>query len=185
MKITKTAIPDVLIFEPTVHGDSRGYFMETFRLNDFSDAGDSLNFVQDNQSKSSQGTLRGLHYQLNFPQGKLVRVLSGEVFDVAVDIRKNSPTFGQWVGELLSAENHKQLWVPPGFAHGFYVTSESAELSYKCTEYYHPEDDHSLLWNDSSIAIEWPLVSNSPLLSDKDKNAKTLQEAALFENQIK
>ena len=182
MKITKTAIPDVLIFEPTVHGDSRGYFMETFRLNDFSDAGDSLNFVQDNQSKSSQGTLRGLHYQLNFPQGKLVRVLSGEVFDVAVDIRKNSPTFGQWVGELLSAENHKQLWVPPGFAHGFYVTSESAELSYKCTEYYHPEDDHSLLWNDSSIAIEWPLVSDSPLLSNKDQNAKTLQQAALFEN---
>lgn len=182
MKITKTAIPEVLVFQPTVHGDSRGYFMETFRLNDFNDAGDSLNFVQDNQSKSSQGTLRGLHYQLNFPQGKLVRVLSGEVFDVAVDIRKNSPTFGQWVGELLSADNRKQLWVPPGFAHGFYVTSESAELSYKCTEYYHPEDDHSLLWNDSSIAIDWPLVSESPLLSDKDKNAKTLQEAALFEN---
>lgn len=182
MKITKTVIPEVMVFEPTVHGDSRGYFMETFRLNDFSDAGDSLNFVQDNQSKSSQGTLRGLHYQLNFPQGKLVRVLSGEVFDVAVDIRKNSPTFGQWVGELLSADNHKQLWVPPGFAHGFYVTSESAELSYKCTEYYHPEDDHSLLWNDSSIAIVWPLVSDSPLLSDKDKNAKILQEAALFEN---
>jgi|TARA_B110000879_G_scaffold142705_1_gene185622 dTDP-4-dehydrorhamnose 3,5-epimerase len=182
MKITKTAIPDVLIFEPTVHGDSRGYFMETFRLADFADAGDALNFVQDNQSKSSQGTLRGLHYQLNFPQGKLVRVLSGEVFDVAVDIRKNSPTFGQWVGELLSAENYKQLWVPPGFAHGFYVTSESAELSYKCTEYYHPEDDHSLLWNDSSIAIEWPLVSDSPLLSNKDQNAKTLQQAALFEN---
>ena len=111
-----------------------------------------------------------------------MRVLSGEVFDVAVDIRKNSPTFGQWVGELLSAENHKQLWVPPGFAHGFYVTSESAELSYKCTEYYHPEDDHSLLWNDSSIAIEWPLVSDSPLLSNKDQNAKTLQQAALFEN---
>jgi dTDP-4-dehydrorhamnose 3,5-epimerase len=182
MKITKTAIPEVLVFEPTVHGDSRGYFMETFRLNDFNDAGDSLNFVQDNQSKSSQGTLRGLHYQLNFPQGKLVRVLSGEVFDVAVDIRKSSPTFGQWVGELLSADNHKQLWVPPGFAHGFYVTSESAELSYKCTEYYHPEDDNSLLWNDSSIAIQWPLVTDSPLLSDKDKNAKTLLQAALFEN---
>ena len=182
MKITRTSIPEVLVFEPTVHGDSRGYFMETFRLADFADAGDALNFVQDNQSKSSQGTLRGLHYQLNFPQGKLVRVLSGEVFDVAVDIRKNSPTFGQWVGELLSAENHKQLWVPPGFAHGFYVTSESAELSYKCTEYYHPEDDHSLLWNDSSIAIEWPLVSDSPLLSNKDQNAKTLQQAALFEN---
>ncbi|MFT6296468.1 MAG: dTDP-4-dehydrorhamnose 3,5-epimerase [Glaciecola sp.] len=182
MKIAKTAIPEVLVFEPTVHGDSRGYFMETFRLDHFVDAGDALNFVQDNQSKSSQGTLRGLHYQLNFPQGKLVRVLAGEVFDVAVDIRKNSSTFGQWVGELLSAENNKQLWVPPGFAHGFYVTSDSAELSYKCTEYYHPEDDHSLLWNDSSIAIEWPLVSDSPLLSDKDNNAKTLQQAAIFEN---
>ena len=182
MKITKTAIPEVLIFEPTLHGDSRGYFMETFRLNDFVDAGDSLNFVQDNQSKSSQGTLRGLHYQLKFPQGKLVRVLSGEVFDVAVDIRKSSPTFGQWVGELLSAENHKQLWVPPGFAHGFYVTSESAELSYKCTEYYHPEDDNSLLWNDSTLAIQWPLVTDAPLLSDKDINAKTLRHAALFVN---
>ena len=156
--------------------------METFRLADFADAGDALNFVQDNQSKSSQGTLRGLHYQLNFPQGKLVRVLSGEVFDVAVDIRENSPTFGQWVGELLSAANHKQLWVPPGFAHGFYVTSEFAELSYKCTQYYHPEDDHSLLWNDPVIAIQWPLISGSPLLSDKDQNAKTLQQAAIFEN---
>lgn len=182
MKITETALPGVLVFEPTVHGDNRGYFMETFRLSDFVDAGSSLNFVQDNQSKSSQGTLRGLHYQLNFPQGKLVRVLSGEVFDVAVDIRKNSPTFGQWVGELLSAENNKQLWVPPGFAHGFYVTSETAELSYKCTEYYHPEDDHSLLWNDSSIGIKWPLVSVSPLLSEKDKNAKALLDAAIFEN---
>lgn len=156
--------------------------METFRLADFAEAGDALNFVQDNQSKSSQGTLRGLHYQLNFPQGKLVRVISGEVFDVAVDIRENSPTFGQWVGELLSAANHKQLWVPPGFAHGFYVTSEFAELSYKCTQYYHPEDDHSLLWNDPVIAIQWPLISGSPLLSDKDQNAKTLQQAAIFEN---
>ena len=182
MKITKTSIPEVLVFEPTVHGDSRGYFMETFRLADFAEAGDALNFMQDNQSKSSQGTLRGLHYQLNFPQGKLVRVLSGEVFDVAVDIRENSPTFGQWVGELLSAANHKQLWVPPGFAHGFYVTSEFAELSYKCTQYYHPEDDHSLLWNDPVIAIQWPLISGSPLLSDKDQNAKTLQQAAIFEN---
>ncbi|MFK7863209.1 MAG: dTDP-4-dehydrorhamnose 3,5-epimerase [Pseudohongiellaceae bacterium] len=181
MKILKTAIPDVLVFEPTLHGDSRGYFMETFRLSNFDSKAKPLNFVQDNQSKSSRGTLRGLHYQLNFPQGKLVRVLSGEVFDVAVDIRKSSPTFGQWVGELLSAENHKQLWVPAGFAHGFYVTSESAELSYKCTEYYHPEDDHSLLWNDKSLNIEWPLVSDSPLLSEKDKNAKSLSEAALFD----
>ncbi len=181
MKITPTAIPDVLVFEPTLHGDARGYFMETFRLSHFGDRGIDCNFVQDNQSKSSRGTLRGLHYQLIFPQGKLVRVLSGEVFDVAVDIREGSPTFGKWVGELLSADNNKQLWVPPGFAHGFYVTSESAELSYKCTEYYHPEDDHSLLWNDPALAIDWPLVSDSALLSDKDKNAKPLSAAPLFQ----
>jgi dTDP-4-dehydrorhamnose 3,5-epimerase len=184
MKITPTAIPDVLVFEPTLHGDERGYFMETFRLSHFGDRGIICNFVQDNQSKSSLGTLRGLHYQLNFPQGKLVRVLSGEVFDVAVDIRKGSATFGKWVGELLSAANNKQLWVPPGFAHGFYVTSDSAELSYKCTEYYHPEDDHSLLWNDPALAIDWPLVSESPLLSDKDKNAKPLSAAALFQGLV-
>jgi len=184
MKITPTAIPSVVVFEPTVHGDSRGYFMETFRLSHFSDMGIGCNFVQDNQSKSSIGTLRGLHYQLNYPQGKLVRVLSGEVFDVAVDMRAKSPTFGQWVGELLSAQNSKQLWVPPGFAHGFYVTSDSAELSYKCTEYYHPEDDHSLLWNDPALAINWPLVDESPLLSDKDKNAKPLESAPRFEFDI-
>ena len=182
MKITPTAIPYVLVFQPTLHGDERGYFMETFRLSHFSERGIDCNFVQDNQSKSSVGTLRGLHYQLNFPQGKLVRVLSGEVFDVAVDIREGSPTFGKWVGELLSAENNKQLWVPPGFAHGFYVTSPSAELSYKCTEYYHPEDDHSLLWNDPALAIDWPLLSETPLLSDKDKNAKPLSAAALFKS---
>ena len=158
--------------------------METFRLSHFSDMGIGCNFVQDNQSKSSIGTLRGLHYQLNYPQGKLVRVLSGEVFDVAVDMRAKSPTFGQWVGELLSAQNSKQLWVPPGFAHGFYVTSDSAELSYKCTEYYHPEDDHSLLWNDPALAINWPLVDESPLLSDKDKNAKPLESAPRFEFDI-
>lgn len=181
MKITKTPIPEVLLFEPTLHGDDRGYFMETFRLSHFSEVGHDLNFVQDNQSKSSQGTLRGLHYQLKFPQGKLVRVLSGEVFDVAVDIRRNSPTFGKWVGEFLSAENHKQLWVPPGFAHGFYVTSETAELSYKCTEYYHPEDDYSLQWNDCEIEVVWPLLTETPLLSDKDKNAPSLKDAELFD----
>lgn len=181
MKITATAIPDVLLFEPPVFGDERGYFLETFRESHFKEQGIELSFVQDNQSKSGQGILRGLHYQLKFPQGKLVRVLSGEIFDVAVDIRKSSPTFGQWVGETLSAENKKQLWVPPGFAHGFYVSSESAEISYKCTEYYHPEDDHSLLWNDAELNISWPLVTPQPQLSDKDRTAKTLATAALFD----
>lgn len=181
MKITALAIPDVLLFEPTVFGDERGYFLETFRESHFKNRGIDLSFVQDNQSMSGQGILRGLHYQLKYPQGKLVRALSGEIFDVAVDIRKSSPTFGQWVGATLSAENKNQLWVPPGFAHGFYVTSESAEISYKCTEYYHPEDDHSLLWNDPALNIAWPLVGPEPQLSDKDRNAKTLQDAALFD----
>lgn len=181
MKIRSTEIPEVLVFEPQVHGDERGYFFETFRESHFSDRGIDLHFVQDNQSKSGQGILRGLHYQLQYPQGKLVRVLSGEIFDVAVDIRKSSPTFGRWVGEILSADNKKQLWVPPGFAHGFYVTSESAEIAYKCTEYYHPEDDYSLLWNDADIGIEWPLVSEQPQLSDKDRSARPLSAAALFD----
>lgn len=180
MKITDTAIPDVWLLEPTVHGDDRGFFMETFRASHFKERNVDLQFVQDNQSKSIQGTLRGLHYQLKFPQGKLARVLSGEVFDVAVDIRKSSPTFGQWVGEILSGENKRQLWIPPGFAHGFYVLSETAELSYKCTEYYHSEDDYSIAWNDSDIGIAWPLVSPEPLLSEKDQNGKALAEAAHF-----
>lgn len=154
--------------------------METFRQSHFQDRGLNLEFVQDNQSRSVQGTLRGLHYQLNFPQGKLARILSGEVFDVAVDLRQGSPTFGQWVGEVLSADNRKQLWIPPGFAHGFYVLSETAELAYKCTEYYHPEDDHSLLWNDPEIGINWPLISDVPLLSARDRDASTLANAALF-----
>lgn len=181
MDITPTRIPDVWVLTPKVFGDDRGYFLETFRSSHFKERGVQQEFVQDNQSKSGQGILRGLHYQLEFPQGKLVRVLSGEVFDVAVDIRRSSPTFGQWVGELLSADNKKQLWVPPGFAHGFYVTSESAEIAYKCTEYYHPEDDHSLLWNDPGIGIEWPLVTPDPVLSEKDRNASNLGEAALFD----
>lgn len=180
LKIIETSIPDILIFEPTVHGDERGYFMETWRQSFFTDRGIEVTFVQDNQSKSARGTLRGLHYQLQHPQGKLARVVSGEIFDVAVDLRKHSEHFGQWVGVILSAENKKQLWVPAGFAHGFYVMSESAELSYKCTEYYHPEDDNSLLWNDKKVAIDWPLVDADPLLSDKDKNANSLAVAPVY-----
>ena len=181
MKISATLIPDVLVFEPTVHGDARGYFMETFRESHFSERGIEARFVQDNQSLSSQGTLRGLHYQLNKPQGKLVRIISGRVFDVAVDMRKNSATYGQWVGVELSAENRKQLWIPPGFAHGFYVLSQSAELVYKCTDYFDASDDHSLLWNDASIAIDWPLVGAEPLLSEKDKAGKPFELAAKYE----
>ena len=180
MKITETAIPEVLLFEPTVHGDERGYFLETFRAAFFSERGLDLVFVQDNQSRSAQGTLRGLHFQRQFPQGKLVRVIAGEVFDVAVDLRRSSPTFGQWVGAVLSGENRKQLWVPPGFAHGFYVRSESADLCYKCTDYYHPEDDHSLLWNDPGVSVNWQLVTPQPLLSPKDAQAKRLGEIPLY-----
>ncbi|MDA0805930.1 MAG: dTDP-4-dehydrorhamnose 3,5-epimerase [Proteobacteria bacterium] len=181
MKITATAIPDVLLFEPTVHGDSRGYFMETFRKTHFTERGITLDFVQDNQSLSSQGTLRGLHYQLKHPQGKLVRAGSGSLFDVAVDMRRSSPTFGRWVGVELSAENKRQLWVPPGFAHGFYVTSQSAELIYKCTDYYDASDDQSLLWNDETIGIDWPLVGSTPLLSAKDEAGKRFEDAPTYE----
>ena len=178
MKIIATAIPDVLLLEPTVFGDERGYFMETFRESWFCEHGIDRRFVQDNQSRSVQGTLRGLHYQLKQPQGKLVRVVSGEVFDVAVDMRKDSATFGQWAGDILSAENKRQLWVPPGFAHGFYVMSESAELTYKCTDYYCPEHEHSLLWSDPAVGIEWPLVNgSSPLLSCKDETGLLLAAA--------
>lgn len=155
--------------------------METFRDSFFADKGIEATFVQDNQSKSVQGTLRGLHYQLKHPQGKLARIVSGEVFDVAVDMRKGSKTFGKSVGVVLSAENKKQLWVPPGFAHGFYVISDTAELLYKCTDYYHPEDDNSLLWNDPALQIEWPLLSQQqPLLSHKDRAAKTLADAPTY-----
>ena len=140
----------------------------------------SAEFVQENQSRSVKGTLRGLHYQLEFPQGKLARVVSGEIFDVAVDLRKSSPTFGNWVSEILSSENKKQLWIPPGFAHGFLVLSETAELIYKCTEYYHPEDDHSVLWNDQTLSITWPDINLEPRLSLKDKKAKTLVQSRTF-----
>ncbi|MEZ5489874.1 MAG: dTDP-4-dehydrorhamnose 3,5-epimerase [Gammaproteobacteria bacterium] len=180
MKITATAIPDVLIIEPVVHGDHRGFFMETWRQSLFAEQGIDGGFVQDNQSRSAGNILRGLHYQVNRPQGKLVRAIEGEIYDVAVDLRQSSPTFGNWVGVHLSAENHLQLWVPPGFAHGFYVTSESAQIVYKCTEYYSPADDRSLIWNDQTVGIEWPLSSDQPILSDKDAQAPSLQAAELF-----
>jgi len=169
-----------MILEPVVHGDHRGFFLETFRREVFLAAGIEDEFVQDNHSKSAHGVLRGLHYQVRQPQGKLVRVVQGEVFDVAVDLRRSSPTFGQWVGELLSADNKRALWVPPGFAHGFLVTSESAEVTYKCTTYYAPEHERSLLWNDPALAISWPAV-REVLLSDKDRKAAVLATAETFD----
>ena len=181
MNVTPTAIADVLIIEPQVHGDHRGYFMETWRKSEMESLGIFEEFVQDNQSKSLQNTLRGLHYQLKHPQGKLVRVLAGQIFDVVVDLRKSSKSFGHWVGEILSAENHKQLWVPGGFAHGFYVLSDSAEIAYKCTQYYDAEDDRSLLWNDPDLAIDWPLLDDQPLLSEKDREATPLSTIALYQ----
>ena len=180
MQIFPTKIPDVWLIEPELHGDDRGYFMETFRESYFRARGVELSFVQDNQSRSTKGTLRGMHYQREFPQGKLVRVLAGVVYDVAVDLRRESESLGQWIGEYLTAENHKQLWVPPGFAHGFYVLSESADLTYKCTNYYHPEDECCLRWDDSDIAIQWPLLDENPLLSAKDLAARPLKETPEF-----
>lgn len=181
MKLVDTAIPDVKIIETQVFGDDRGFFMETFRASIMDELTGGKPFVQDNHSKSAQGILRGLHYQMQQTQGKLVRVVQGAVFDVAVDMRKSSPTFGQWVGEVLSAENKKQLWVPEGFAHGFYVMTESAEFVYKCTDYYAPEFDRSLKWNDPEVAIEWPLVDGKqPLVSEKDENGKSFSEADTF-----
>lgn len=169
MKVIETNIPDVKIIEPAVFGDERGFFMETWNQKKFEDevTGKPTQFVQDNHSKSKKGILRGLHYQTENTQGKLVRVVSGEVFDVAVDIRKDSATFGQWVGEYLSAENKRQLWIPEGFAHGFYVTSDEAEFVYKCTDYYNPDAEVSICWNDKTIDIKWPNKSE-PKLSTKD-----------------
>ena len=183
MKVIDTKIPDVKIIEPDVFGDERGFFMETWNQKEFEEkvTGKPTPFVQDNHSKSKQGILRGLHYQTENTQGKLVRVVSGEVFDVAVDIRKNSPTYGQWVGVYLSAENKRQLWIPEGFAHGFYVTSESAEFVYKCTDYYNPNSEVSILYNDESIAIKWPLFNEQiPILSDKDKNGLALDDSPIL-----
>ena len=180
--VTPTRLAEVLILQPQVFGDARGFFYESFNARDFASAtGLQVEFVQDNHSMSSQGVLRGLHYQLEpMSQGKLVRVVHGEIFDVAVDMRRSSPTFGQWVGVELSAENKRQLWVPPGFAHGFYVTSQSAELIYKCTDYYDASDDQSLLWNDDTVGIDWPLVGAAPLLSAKDEAGKRFEDAATY-----
>ncbi|MCV2450806.1 dTDP-4-dehydrorhamnose 3,5-epimerase [Acinetobacter johnsonii] len=172
MNVTKTAIAEVMVIEPKVLRDHRGFFYESFNQQAFNDAtGTNYQFVQDNHSKSSRGVLRGLHYQLSpKAQGKLVRVVQGKVWDVAVDIRKGSPTFGQWVGEELSAENYKQLWIPPGFAHGFITLSDTAEFLYKTTDYYDPELERSILWNDPELDISWPMFENIKI-SDKDKNA--------------
>ncbi|ABM38785.1 dTDP-4-dehydrorhamnose 3,5-epimerase [Polaromonas naphthalenivorans] len=181
MKVIPTAIADVLIIEPRVFGDARGFFYESFNQKAFNDAtGTDHQFVQDNHSRSVKGVMRGLHYQVQQPQGKLVRVARGAVFDVAVDIRKSSPTFGKWVGVELSEDNHRQLWVPPGFAHGFVVTSESADFLYKTTDYYAPEFERCIAWNDSVIGIQWPLAPHGiaqPVLSAKDLQGKSLSEA--------
>ncbi len=179
-QVTQTPLAGVLVLEPKVFADARGFFFESFNQRDFNQAtGLNETFVQDNHSKSTKGVLRGLHYQTQHAQGKLVRVAQGAVFDVAVDIRLGSPTFGQWFGLELSAENKKQLWVPAGFAHGFLVTSDSAEFLYKTTDYYHPEFERSLLWNDPAIAIEWPLhlLEAQPMLAVKDANAENFYEA--------
>jgi len=181
MKVVETSIPEVLILEPKVFGDERGFFYESFNAAAFEEAtGLKRQFVQDNHSKSQRGVLRGLHYQIQQPQGKLVRVVAGEVFDVAVDLRKSSPSFGRWVGTHLSAQNQRQLWVPEGFAHGFVVLSESAEFLYKTTDYYAPAHERSLLWNDPELGIQWP-ISEAPQLSKKDVEGKRLSEAELFE----
>jgi dTDP-4-dehydrorhamnose 3,5-epimerase len=176
MQIKKTSIDDVLVFEPTVHGDHRGFFMETWRDEWFKKISPDLQFVQDNHSKSIQGTLRGLHYQVKKTQGKFIRVVQGEIFDVVVDMRKGSATFGQWTGVILSADNKKSLWVPPGFAHGFYVLSDTAEITYKCTEYYAAEYERSLLWNDPDIGIDWPLLDKNVIISDKDSQASQFKD---------
>ena len=180
MKIQATNIPDVLVIEPAVHGDHRGFFMETWRKEWFSDFAPGLEFVQDNHSKSVKGTLRGLHYQISNPQGKFIRVVSGEIFDAVVDLRKSSSTFGQWAGVSLSADNKKSLWVPPGFAHGFYVISETAEITYKCTDYYSAENERSLLWNDPSVAIQWPLHEIKVIISEKDNQGSFLSDCDTF-----
>jgi dTDP-4-dehydrorhamnose 3,5-epimerase len=182
MEFRPTAIPEVIVIEPKVYGDRRGFFMETYQAARFKAAGISTDFVQDNHSGSTQGILRGLHYQIRQPQGKLVRVVAGEVFDVAVDLRRSSPTFGIWVGQRLSAGNRLQIWIPPGFAHGFYVLTDWAEVVYKATDYYSPEWERTLQWNDPQIGIEWPLLDgHSPVLSGKDAQGTLLRSAETYE----
>ena len=179
--VTPTALPEVLILEPKVLGDARGFFFESFNQRDFAQAtGLDVQFVQDNHSRSARGVLRGLHYQIQHPQGKLVRVTQGEVFDVVVDLRRHSPQFGKWDGVVLSADNKRQLWVPPGFAHGFVVISDSAEFLYKTTDYWYPEFERSLLWNDPAVGVQWPLQT-APQLAAKDSAGKPLAEAEVFD----
>lgn len=180
MNVIETALPGVLIIEPRVFGDARGFFLESWNKQVFEDAGLGMEFVQDNHSRSSRGVLRGLHYQLENPQGKLVRVTKGSVFDVAVDIRRSSPQYGQWVGVELSAENHRMLWIPPGFAHGFLVQSDTADFLYKCTTLYHQPSDRGIRWNDPDIAVEWPDLGLEPLISAKDDAAPFLANAEVF-----
>ncbi len=181
MKAIQLAIPEVKLIEPKVFGDARGFFFESFNQKAFNDAtGTNHQFVQDNHSRNAQGVLRGLHYQIQQPQGKLVRLAQGAVFDVAVDIRKSSPTFGHWVGAELSADNHRQLWVPPGFAHGFMVLSETAEFLYKTTDYYAPHYERCIAWNDPVIGIEWPHLAQAPVLSAKDQQGVQLGDADVF-----
>ena len=181
MNVTPTALPEVLIIEPKVFGDQRGFFFESFNQKAFNNAtGLEAKFVQDNHSRSTKGVLRGLHYQIQQPQGKLVRVVRGAVFDVAVDIRNSSPNFGRWVGVELSEENHRQLWVPPGFAHGFLVTSDTADFLYKTTDYYAPEFERCLAWDDPGVGVEWPLAGNIPQLSAKDLAGVSLTNAQVL-----
>ncbi|MFM0051914.1 dTDP-4-dehydrorhamnose 3,5-epimerase [Caballeronia grimmiae] len=180
IQVTATALPEVKIIEPKVFGDARGFFYESFNAREFAEQVEAgVEFMQDNHSRSAKGVLRGLHYQIQHAQGKLVRVVEGEVFDVAVDIRKSSPNFGKWVGVNLSEQNHRQLWVPPGFAHGFVVLSESAQFLYKTTDYWYPEFERSLLWNDADVGIEWP-IDFEPMLAAKDAAGRKLSEAEVF-----
>lgn len=177
-----SVLPEIIVVEPKIFGDERGFFMETYREQEFAKAGILTNFVQDNHSGSSQGILRGLHYQIRQPQGKLVRVVTGEIFDVVVDIRRSSPSFGKWEGVTLSAENKRQVWIPSGFAHGFYVISEWAEVIYKATDYYAPQWERAILWNDPQIGIKWPLVDGKPpSISSKDAQGSLLSQADLFD----
>lgn len=179
MSVTPTAVPDVIVLEPKVFGDSRGFFLESWNQRDFAAAGIRAEFVQDNHSRSGRNVLRGLHYQIRQPQGKLLRVIAGEIYDVAVDIRRNSPTFGRWIGLTLSAENRRMVWVPAGFAHGFLVVSEAAEVLYKATDYYAPEHERTIAWNDPDIGIAWPL-SGEPVLSAKDAVGQHLRDAEVY-----
>ena len=180
MQVTDTALAGVKLIEPRVFGDDRGFFMESWNARTFAEAGLDLSFVQDNHSRSARGVLRGLHYQIGPAQGKLVRVVSGAVFDVAVDLRRPSPSFGQWVGYELSAANHRMLWIPEGFAHGFLTLQDGTDFLYKCTELYAPASEHCLAWDDPTVGIDWPLDGMTPLVSDKDRAGKALSETASF-----